>query len=630
MINLPFQLPTQLGRDEPFEQVMQAPPIIRYTTMISGAFDPSKVSEATNLLLGAIAGTIYQFWNGQTQNANLSGLGQYGTSMKMPGADIRYQRNQNISQLDVTLYPEAIVNIEEALAYDEQRHEKDKLPLKFGIGYVVKIDVAFKDWGLIYAMPLGHKTWPAVGWASGGGVGPVQCYVGKSPLKDRQYFELTVKALPKDVPPDDVHTLGGTDDGNYTDSPIKHHTGAADTWKWPSELNTFTTPCVGIVREDVLINVKEKPIKNPYEGVYPGLTPNTVGGVALSMMVGRVRTHTRTVTHTGGYTVHNDQTSDLNYADFLIAGPDVTDTTPRFFAENEIIGRDGYLYQVAFGNSGMAPATGPDSSNATPGTVSQFVWEGLTWFYLGGVTDGLLNLTTRGFVNTGLPAGDSSFVYLPSPLVVGTNYVIAAGDIPADGNAWAAAPAIAPDGYAMSGVFADTTYVGGDHLSQYGIGTNHITYAAGADVVTETDTYGDPVKYGDIFTGVPGATGQSEIPPGHGPGHTFPILKDGQWPGDSGVALEEIKVGDTIMVAVDMGKGRIWFGKNDRWQGRPGKSVPAIQFDPGKDAWYPAASGFGPFKALLRLGLGLKYDLPSGFEPAGGDTVSFDIPYDIS
>lgn len=636
MLGLPFQLPTQLGQEEPFTQVMQAPPVFRFTTMISGSFDPSKVSAATNLLMGAIAGTIFQFWAGQTQNANISGLAQVGTSMKMPGADVTYTRNQAVSQLDVTLYPEAIINIEEAIAFDEQQHASDKLPLKLGIGYVIKINVEFKDWGLIYPMPGGHKTWPATGWASGSGVGPSQCYVGKSPLKDRQYFELSVLTLPKDVPPDDLHELGGVYDGNYTDSPVKRHDNVRDTWKWPAELNTFATPSVGIVREDVLTAIKDKPFKNPFEGVIVGMFPNTVGGVALSSIVGRVRTHTRTTTTTGGYKLWNDQTSDLFWADYFIAGPDVTDTTPRLWVENEIVGRDGYIYQVAFGSGGMAPATGPDSSNATPGSVSQFVWEGVTWFYLGGVTDGLINLTTRGFVNTGMPSGDTSFVYLPSPLVVPTNYVIGAGDVPSDGYAWATAPAIAPDGYAMSGVFADNLYVGGDHQSPYGLGTNHITYETPGTVVTESDTYSPNHKYGDIFAGVPGAVAfddgstLSEIPPNHGPGHTFPILKDGSWPGDSGVALDEIKAGDTIMVAVDMVKGKIWFGKNDRWKGRPGKDGEAIVFEPKPGPWYPAAAGFGPFKAVLRLGLSLKYDLPGGFTPAGGDTVSFDIPYDIS
>lgn len=639
MVNLPFQLPTQIGQDDAFDRVMQAPPIIRYTTMISGNFDASKVSDATNLLLASSAGTIFQFWNAQQQLANLSGLPQVGGAAKLPAMDLRYTRNQNTSQLDVTLYPEAVANLEEALEYEEQKHEKGDLPLQIMWGRMIKINVPFTDWGLYYAFPGGHKTWPSIGWATGAGVGPLLAYAGNEALQRKQYFEVKLIKLPRGkTPPDDIHTLGGAASNDYTDSPIKHHTAAEDRWKWPSQLDTFYTPTIGIARKDALESINPE-LKNPYQYLAPGILPNTVGGVALSMMYGKVHTHTEVSTTTGGYLLHNDDPT-FKWADYYIAGPDVTDTTPRYWNENEIIGRDGYLYQVAFGSSGFAPATGPDSSNATPGFTSQFTWEGLTWFYIGGVADGLLNLTTIGFIQTDRPIATSDLTLYnpPDPLVLGTNYVYAAGDIPSDGFLWVPAPAIAPDGYAMNYADPTATYVGGFHQSNTGICSNHVEYVSPTTVVTPTDTYSPRHKYGDIFTGVPGAVAfddgstESEIPPNHGEGRTFPILKDFQWPGSEGVNLGDLKDGDVVRVAVDMKEGKIWFGLNEEWKGEPGKYGHAQTFDVSdKDLpWYPVAGGFGEFKGRLCLGAGLAYDPPGGFERAGGDTISFDIPYDIS
>ena len=87
-----------------------------------------------------------------------------------------------------------------------------------------------------------------------------------------------------------------------------------------------------------------------------------------------------------------------------------------------------------------------------------------------------------------------------------------------------------------------------------------------------------------------------------------------------------------VRVAVDMKEGKIWFGLNRDWKGEPGKHGHAQTFDvTDKDlGWYPVAGGFGEFKARLCLGAGLSYDPPGGFEAAGGDSISFDIPYDIS
>lgn len=637
MVNLPFQLPIQIGQGDQFAREMQAPPVVRYTTMISGDFDPAKVDAATNLLLASSAGAIFQFWNAQTQLADLSGLQQVHGAAKLPAIDIRYSRNQQTSQLDVTLYPEALANLEEALQYEEQKHEKGDLPLKIMWGQLIKIDVPFTDWGLYYAYPGGHKTWPSIGWATGAGVGPLLAYAGNEALQRKQYFEVKLIKLPRGkTPPDDVHTLGGVADNNYTESPIKRHTTVADTWKWPSQLDTFYTPTIGIARKDALENINPD-LKNPFQYLAPGVLPNTVGGVALSMMYGKVHTHTEVSVTTGGYLLHNDATPTFKWADYYIAGPDSTDTTNKYWAAGDIVGRDGYLYQVAWGSGGYAPTTGPDSSNATPGSVTQFVWGGVTWFYIGGVTDGLLNLTTIGWVKTDRPSSTSDFsLYNPPDPLGATNYTV--GSPPSDGYLWAPAPAIAPDGYAMNYADPAATYLGGSHLSATGICTNHISYTTPSTSVTVTDDYSPRHKYGDVFTGVPGAVAfddgltDSEIPPGHGEGRTFPILKEMAWPGSDGVNLGELKDGDVVMVAADTNDGKIWFGLNGDWKGEPGRYGHAQTFDvSNKDlGWYPVAGGFGEFKAKLCLGAGLSYDPPGGFERAGGDTISFDIPYDIS
>lgn len=640
MVNLPFQLPIQLGQGDQFERAIQAPPIVRYTTMISGDFDPSKVAAATNLLLASSAGAIFQFWNAQTQLADLSGLPQVHGAAKLPAIDIRYSRNQQTSQLDVTLYPEAVTNLEEALQYEEQKHEKGVLPLKLAWGQLIKIDVPFTDWGLYYAYPGGHKEWPSIGWATGAGVGPFLAYAGSTALTRKQYFEVKLIKLPRGrVPPDDVHTLGGTPDNDYTDSPIKRHTTVSDTWKWPSQLDTFYTPAIGLARKDVMQSINAD-MKNPFQYLAPGVNTNTVGGVALSMLYGKVHTHTETSTTTGGYKVFNDDTAEFSWADYTIAGPDVADTADRFWNENEIVGNGGYLFQVAFGSSGMAPASGPPASLATPGFPSQFTWNGLTWFYIGGVDDGLFTLTTIGWIKTDRPdtTTDFSNYYPPDPLVLGVNYVIASGDIPADGFLWVPAPAIAPDNYAMNYTDPSHGYFGGYHQAFSGICANHVTYTPPTTVVDISDTYSVRHKYGDIFPDVPGAVAfddgltDSEIPPNHGEGRTFPILKDLTWPGSDGVNLGDLKDGDVVMVAADMNDGKIWFGLNGTWKGSPGKYGHAQTFDvSNKDLpWYPVAGGFGEFKARLCLGAALTYDPPGGFERAGGDSISFDIPYDIS
>ncbi len=99
----------------------------------------------------------------------------------------------------------------------------------------------------------------------------------------------------------------------------------------------------------------------------------------------------------------------------------------------------------------------------------------------------------------------------------------------------------------------------------------------------------------------------------------------------SGVDLGDFNPGDVIMVAVDTGTQKIWFGKNGKWYDTHGvsnsvpgsKSLnPTMLLDP-KIKYYPACSArWGHTKLQIVTGSATKYPAPGGFTPYNLITIS--------
>ena len=105
-----FGLPTQKGDGPAFDQVLQAPPVVRLEARATKEWFEGTTLQSRRQIAEAIAdryqGVIQQFINGQRQNYQLSNVQLWRKLFSVPGLDIEYTMRAGFETVTLIVYPE--------------------------------------------------------------------------------------------------------------------------------------------------------------------------------------------------------------------------------------------------------------------------------------------------------------------------------------------------------------------------------------------------------------------------------------------------------------------------------------------------------------------------------------------
>ena len=612
-----FWLPPQSGTDI-WPQAIVQPPVVRRVIDASKqwfAQNPDPPEVVANAIVQQYAGNIDQFVAAQRQGRD-QGVAQIRrTRLELPGLSLDYASLQGMECLTITVRPESVGGsttqpIETASTFD--------------------IDVPFIDWPLVGWQAAQSGSYP--GYISGGRnpYFPDPCFVpsGGTPangfdpntallapgvmypsvsgnpmylggvdwynnniantlggfitawwnqnlgqtgfcvtkLTAQKYWEVEIIKLVTNSPPSIEVTFPSGSAGNTETSPVYTTTNGSITWTFPAELNTFFTPTIGVISADEVLPEWTKNIVT-----YGGIINLDAYPTGRSVGVTRTRVlQGPAIQHSWTPAQYFARSLDTGHVQLLGVGDPCNPSIPNYYwnGGNLICNASGIFGCITGGIAPSAGPTGPtDGSTFSFGTAT---FTGSPWSY---------------FLLFGDP---STFDHL----VAGYNTPTTLGN-----DLW-------------GDVFwADDAVDGSGNLIATSLNTpgEHTPVIMGRlDAVNNLTTPAQTVPW-DSF----GAHGQEA---------------DGCW---TGVDLDGMVVGDTIMVAVDMDKHMIWFGKNGRWYDRGGVSkytpgdprlAAAALLDVGNAGaaavYYPAVSiRCGPTHVKFLFGASQKYPPPGGFVP---------------
>ena len=655
------------GTDRP---AVQGPPILRINIVVSPRLrDLLSIGQLRALgeaVLTEYDGNIHQFVNGQRQIAGKSDIDQYGNSTQFIGLDVSYQLNQGTEIIDLVAYPENAPGLSEVLA-----------PLTFGSSF--EIDSDFNGWpirgwqyhaaggagfyaivnyGNYYYDPLFVPQAPGFSdpssadtppdpptnappddkiWTGGtdpGGTAIELTDIGGSgvcveALSGLQYWEVAIKELPTGVPASFSFPKSGAADGSFYQDITIYDDPTIEQWSWPTDLNTWYTPAIGLVPAE-FVDPSWKKNKVAFQGVI-GLDPDptpaarTIGGVRTSRIDGAwssnaVITSGDVLTATGG-TLRiawfvpggGTQTALIGDASYPCISTTSPPTGTQFWNPGDVVCIDNQYLCVCIGNSATEPAggilTGDFGPKAGPSAADCASW-----------------------VSTMTPSLTAHVGFVAPPFQAG--------------NVWFTIMGIAGSGLITNGSAGSTQFY--DYFSGSFAGWQY----TGTIVATPGGTTSSPGSgmkpFGDVFqtpdafdgTGALIETGLNAV------GRRFPVFKgradnmatiaaqqdvsisdlnNGCW---TGVDLGDIQVNDTIMIATNTSTREVWFGRNGQWYDASGPST----HKPGSSAltattymdgdktvkYYPACSfRVGPTKLSMRFGASQKYLPPVGFTSYG-------------
>lgn len=676
-----FQLPAIKGTDLWPEEI-QAPPVNRiYVNAEDYAKAPEQLTDAVIATVRESAGKISQFFNAMRQQAQLSDTQQTRKRHAVDGVEMDYQNNQGteVFTLFVTPPPPAPggrepVTLDMEIPMDEvldvrvdftywpfpgaQAYGNPPEDWVRGGNYVAFYDPIYEHESIVnplIADPVyvdqtqfdttDHRrniwytafTWRGTGAdrtpLNIGGFDETMLLreqVGKTGiypelLTGKQYWEVEIVALPSGVP--EGYTYTALADlpayGNVNDSILQRSEDGVVTVRYPSALNTFFSPAIGIAPKyfkDLSFN-KQTRMSTSMLGLDPDLTkPRSIAGVRTSNTRGDISI---TTFHYGGIYVDITISSgyyaspgryyvcDLNAVDDRVSGePLPSDRSWSVGTKNY---RDGTVFQVIQNNGSVArDAGGPVNGNEIIGSLPEeaLIYDG-AWF--GWYSTGpLVDYTWQAIGQIGGPMhARSTFPFYP-----GTSDPDLRPEIPGS-------TLVRVEHYHTTQTFPNVLY--GDF----------VTYDAGLDterVMVPLDTEGVnfPVLKGrGDFLGFY----RDNIPAEEPAYDAVAGTRGDDWKVnggsgvDTGVNLGEIAVGDRIMIATDVTNRKIWFGRNGVWYRPDGGEVTAKQIadgegyttlmdiEPGKDnpEYYPAATvKYGASHVRMHFGSTCRYTPPGG------------------
>lgn len=629
----------QRGTEEPFTQVIQAPPIVRMEIELGPDWDPTAGLDATviaDALLRQYDGSIMQFWQAQRHNSALGVAAIQATTMSWPGLRARYQNVQGTEALTITAIPAAVAGSTSSTQagdtfeiaalfsgwplpgwqYSAAGNPGWWTGPKYGNYYY---DPAFvpaivsaantKEGDLAGDTPLSNLALAGVvqlNWqpTSGpsmpftepwwntkvGGSG-----ICRTALSGQQYWEVEITALPQSgsVPPPISVTIplpGQSNKGSYTDPTFSQvlpggtNVNETLTWTWPAALDTWLSPVIGLVPA-TFVDQTWKKNTVAYGGVigldYDPAQPRSIGAVRTSLIQGN---WSSTAVTPGLATL------DVSYKwVYFFNAPPGTPTNP--VGQAIIIGQASY------------PC--PDPNNLPTGDTTWNVGDTVV------VNNQYLCMCVGNspdwsvwdqYPGVGAAAGPTTSQCASWWASIGPSsnqpYSSVRSQPPMQvGNAYFVVVAVVGAGLLLTGFY---------NFLQDGVPNNYTLYGtvtytpASAGASTSTTSGNKP--FGDTFLGPDAVDSQGHLLTSgiNALGrHTWVLkgrgdaLASTQTPSQdatpdltstpptlgvwSGVDLGDLKSGDIIMVATDTATRKVWFGRNGQWYDTngAGSGIPA-------------------------------------------------------
>ena len=680
MFKPPFQSPPYDAKElDSFATQVQAPPIGRVDIILGAGWDrtlggdPIKASQD---IIRFYSGRLEQFFRGQEHNFNLGVSNFLGSEMIVPGLTARFSSNQGTNMLYLEVHPQ-----------NTGQHGSE-----IQTGGVFVIDAPFTEWsiigppyftsagGYVQSPPLwGAYLWDSPQLANTGGTGLLS-----TPLDGKVYWEVEVLALPSGVPAT-ISTTPGTDDGSTTKWDVFSADPDQIQFLFPSDLNTFLTPVLGLVPETFLDDKPKKNIVLPKKiiGTEDASKPGarTIGVVPSK---NRYSEYTTTTWVNGRYVMKNGvYSTDFRDANGPVPWNNSWAKTGKSVPETA---KDGISTLV----SGLTTyqCLNPKSRKEKDKTVHLPV--GGNMWVVGIQGSACLVTGARSSPWSYMLADENSF---PLPYLIseclGTHDVFGNPGI----KPWSEGlPHYPPGATAIDGGYGEYNEWPFDAVTTSSIGSGQTIWAyqwgfsgttlgstrvyavwGTIDFIPGVETTSSIANYaviGDVFWGDDFKTADySTVCAAGGSHYTAPVgvnklgphawvfkgradqLKSTKKPGAgdatpvassdtmkglwTGVDLESIQVGDVFMFAVDTKSRKVWIGKNKKWFDITGQSehdpsrpqlAPVTYMDGDKDTkYYPACSyRLGHTKLRMRFGTMTKHLPPSGF--TAYDLVTIELP----